>query len=501
MKYYLRMEGVNLSNFVYDTQDLSTVRGGGLLLLDAVDRVELQLESLATEITSISTGASSGLFEFKSDNGEQVCELVKKFLNDDIQLKHATFVIDVIEAGKDEEFSQKKEKLIAMNRWQQMQSPSLAVPSVFTGGKTPCTTDLIRPLSPNNNHQGKDGRVSVSVHQRRKYGLDNKRGAFYTNLPKYREQLPDNQKALVPLSIEAQDTVVRLSSPQFNDSFTKELDELSSNTDYGNLHNKIAVIYADGNSFGKRQQNFSITTQKGFDLLLKAYRSSFLLELLSRIISNAAWKNNGKSRIETLLWGGDEFMLVVPAWKGWETLQLFYELSATWTFENEPLTHSAGLVYCHHNAPIHRIKTLAHDLAEVCKKKSVVGEKGNYFAYQVLESFDHITGDVGKYLANVSIDNSVRSMILDGPSMGEIAQQIGELKNDSDFARGRVYTIVKALCSGNIETADTEIDKINKTINKDSVLTLEQLSKLLHENNRWMHIADLWNYIEPKEVK
>jgi len=36
-KYYLRMEGVNLNNFVYETQDLSTIRGSGLLLLKAVD--------------------------------------------------------------------------------------------------------------------------------------------------------------------------------------------------------------------------------------------------------------------------------------------------------------------------------------------------------------------------------------------------------------------------------------------------------------------------------
>ena len=38
--FLLRMEGVNLSNFVFDTQDLSTIRGGGLLLLDAALRVE-----------------------------------------------------------------------------------------------------------------------------------------------------------------------------------------------------------------------------------------------------------------------------------------------------------------------------------------------------------------------------------------------------------------------------------------------------------------------------
>ena len=35
-KYLLRIEGVNLNHFVFDTRDLSTVRGGSLLLLAAI---------------------------------------------------------------------------------------------------------------------------------------------------------------------------------------------------------------------------------------------------------------------------------------------------------------------------------------------------------------------------------------------------------------------------------------------------------------------------------
>jgi len=40
MTFYLRIEAVNLSHFINDTNDLSTTRGGSLLLLEAMDKVE-----------------------------------------------------------------------------------------------------------------------------------------------------------------------------------------------------------------------------------------------------------------------------------------------------------------------------------------------------------------------------------------------------------------------------------------------------------------------------
>lgn len=49
MSYYLRVEGVNLGNFVNDTNDLATIRGGSLLLLEAMELVE---ETIVQEIPS-----------------------------------------------------------------------------------------------------------------------------------------------------------------------------------------------------------------------------------------------------------------------------------------------------------------------------------------------------------------------------------------------------------------------------------------------------------------
>ena len=39
------------------------------------------------------------------------------------------------------------------------------------------------------------------------------------------------------------------------------------------------------------------------------------------------WKDDkGHSGLETLLWGGDEILWVVPAWKGWELARWFFGL-------------------------------------------------------------------------------------------------------------------------------------------------------------------------------
>jgi hypothetical protein len=499
-KYYLRIEGVNLSNFVYDTQDVSTIRGGGLLLLDAVEDVEKELNEHAKSVNAITTGASSGLFEFDADNGENVRNKIETFLNNHDQLKHATFVVDVIEAEDDKEFPAKKEELIALNRWQQMQSPSLAVPSHTTNSnsdKIACWIDMVRPATQKytDPETKKEVYLSKSVDVRRKHGREQKQ-KLYTDLPKHLRKFKESYEA--PEFKKVEENSAWLSEKPI---FTNDLNEISEGKDYGNLHNKIAVIYADGNDFGKFQRNFSKDELKKFDLLLKAYRSSFLLNLLDTMSKDNSWKNGDKYRIETLLWGGDEFMLVVPAWKGWETLNLFFKTSADWEFEDKKLTHSAGLVFCHHNAPIRRIKQLAHGLAEVCKNEKLFGTKGNYFAYQVLESFDHITGDVEAYLQKRSVSGDARSMILEGAKMGEIGgDNIAVLKADDDFARGKLHDIVKALRSGKQEEGATEeIEKIRKAAGEESRNALDNLKTLLHGNNSWLHIADLWDYIIEKE--
>ena len=74
----------------------------------------------------------------------------------------------------------------------------------------------------------------------------------------------------------------------------------------------------------------------------------------------SAVMDDGKDalRLEVLLWGGDEFTLVVPAWKGLEVLERFFQIAARLEFGSDvPMTHRAAVIFCHHNAPILQIRT------------------------------------------------------------------------------------------------------------------------------------------------
>ncbi len=463
MKYYLRMEGVNIGNFVYDTDDLSTVRGGGLLLLDAVKRVEESFKFLEP----ITTGASSGIFTFKADSNQEAekqCRFVKNLLAEDEALKHATFVVDVLPASSDEDdFAMAREKLLAMNRWQQMQAPSIAVP-VSQRDAEPCDLDMVRPtIKTKTGPAGKP--ISESVYQRRNYGKDQKQKFYKEHTGT--EDLPE---------------------------FVNDFSELSYDPETGNLHHKMAVIYIDGNSFGALQARLckTIKKQEDFDTKIKGYRKIFLQQMLASTVNKKEWQNNGKHRLETLLWGGDEIIWVVPAWLGWWTLANFYSLSRNWRFETEPLTHGAGLVFCHHNAPIQRITVLAHDLASLAKDK---GRKKNYVAYQVLESFDN----VGRDLAAFRRQRCPKvvypgELILDGAKMNPAIACMPAIRKG--MPRTKLQTIVDKLfhAPDNVELV---VENVKKDLNKETNEQLTALEDCFGSGPAfWMHLADLWDYIE-----
>src|SRR6266850_5757832 len=166
-KFYLRLEGVNISNYVFDTKDLSTIRGGGLILLNSIKDVENEFNQL----NFISTGASSGLFEFEASQEEagNLVRDIRHFLNND-KYKHATFVLNALAAVESENFVRDKETLIAHNRWQQMKSPFMAVPSQnYDTHVEPCAENKLRPAK-----EGGENEISLSVSERQNYGREQK---------------------------------------------------------------------------------------------------------------------------------------------------------------------------------------------------------------------------------------------------------------------------------------------------------------------------------------
>jgi len=219
MNCLLRVEAVNLSNFVYDTNKIQPMRGGGYLLLEAVQGLA-DNHFAGVKLESISTGASIGLFRFASDDPQGVCNAVLKHLRKATG-GHATFVVDWVQKG---DFEKDLQLLTAKNRWRQYQQPTLVLP--LSAGNEECYYDGLRPgvveiIMPEDNEK-KKAMLSGSVDFRRETG-----GKLRKNI--YRKILGEE--------------VTR--------TFTEDLHELAACEGKGNLNNKIAFIYLDGNKFTK----------------------------------------------------------------------------------------------------------------------------------------------------------------------------------------------------------------------------------------------------------
>jgi hypothetical protein len=87
--FYLRAEGVNLSQILDDTQDLSTIRGSSLMLLNVIDQIEGKLAAHAGSGGSfraperIMSGASIGLWRIDADDEKAAgtaAELLREWL-------------------------------------------------------------------------------------------------------------------------------------------------------------------------------------------------------------------------------------------------------------------------------------------------------------------------------------------------------------------------------------------------------------------------------------
>jgi len=400
MTALLRLEAVNLAHTIDDTEDLATRRGGGYMLLRAVHKVA---ERFNGDLAPIGTGASIGLFAILHGHDAQALrDKVAHYLREVSPFRHATFVVAIAD---DPDFPRGVERCVAGNRWQQMQSLGFA--TRWGTATQVCATDEIRPAASPHRHAGQAASLSVAARARGRAGGRNLRQSFYATELKL-----------------AQDTAARY---RFTDDFETLAAFPPDAPDYAglspNLDAKIAVFYADGNSFGAIQR--TCTTPQAlhaWDTEIKQRRRQLLQGLLDWLAATPQARTaDGALRLETLLWGGDELLFVLPAWLGLEFARRFFALSAGWAHGGHALTHAAGLVFAHRGAPIRHLQHLAKDLAQRAKDD---GDKHrNTLAWVVLESFDTTGDELDTHWQKCGIPgDGWRTLRLDEPRLDILAE-------------------------------------------------------------------------------
>ncbi len=417
---YLYLEAVNLGGVIDDTEDLSTRRAGGYMLLELVHQVK---EGCAARLSPVSIGASQGLFKLiPGQDMAEARQAVMAVLKRPLYAQATVLVADtVVERrpepfGKDD-FSAVCEYLRAVVRRRQLSALGCVTafgppPNTSVADKPKfklvCEVDAVRPASELRPFKTEDDWrwQSESVTLRRDEGVQLRQDFYQRELKGFTEAL----------------AIIK------DEFFTDHFDELSSfgYSEQGTLrpvlHHKIAVFYADGDSFGKLAGACKTPEAlTAWDALVQSQRRNFLAAMVTLLDKHPHGRNGERRnqrdnpkkpglRVETLMWGGDEFRLVLPAWLGFEVAQLFFDTcnidwpdctckvaepdctgTGTCTCACAPIRrgHSAALVFAHHNAPISQLDKLSKVLAEQGKDKDSSYKGMDSLHWITLESFDH----------------------------------------------------------------------------------------------------------------
>lgn len=513
MLQLINVEGINIGASVFDTEQLSVIRGSSFLLKAAIEFIAKKFEG---KLKAVSTGASSGLFEVSgvcSDGCEQLVNEISEALNKHEAYRFFTFVVVY---ASHHDFQIAKEMLVAKQRFVQLNTLTLAADPITEDGSgtnaQACavqgnragTQHNILPGNATSNHAAPE--ISASVKARFKYGRDS-RGSFYAG-----ELAANNQEKITEFK------------------FTTDIQALAHCEKYPKLNNKIAIFYLDGNGFSSinRKTVHSIEQQKEFDKKIQGLRRQFLGNLLNKLKSRDgsasdftdAYTHADELRFETLLWGGDEMFFVVPAWMGFDLLYTFYSLSANWTFGGEKLTHAGGLVFCSSKTPITKIKDLARQLADDIKEKDY-GRSANYFDCLVLESIDYpVESELNDFFQHQYGESaSFRYALTPIKNWhGENGFKVRLKTVLSRIPRGQIYKLARCVAQNDSEEKLNALQARLKVLATPAIYDelIEVLDALFQqpelsncENNtteqpltkangwRWIRLIELWHYLIP----
>ena len=447
--YYLRIEAVNLDYSIYDTHDISTIRGGSFMLHCAFKDISLE----NSEIIDLGSAASVGLFKAKLLDDSNPTEIACKIVHEiEEKVPFGTFVYAISPVSFQKSFSHQIQELTAECRLQQYQSLSFILPDE-KNSNTFCQFDGLRPAVNivMKGNEPKNISNEVLIRQQRGKTLRNK---LFTSL--------SNTSDLLDSSI-----------LDFESPFVNDLESLTKHPSAGKLDGKMAFIYIDGNRFGKIRDKLC-TTEENYLEFQRKIQDDLRFPAFKNIIRSAqnsvndsflVKTNNNKNqiRLETLLWGGDEIEWVVPSWQALNVLEIFFNsTSRNEFFHNINLTHSVGVVFCHHNVPILQIRHYAHRLCDLAKQDitsevDAINNDDNRIAFLNMTSFDMISGDIISFLEDYYGPISAKSMIIKSNEITKLKNNLSIIKRI--FPRNKVYEIISAL-------KENDENKINEILNR-----------------------------------
>lgn len=421
--WVLRIEAVNLSASVFNTSDLSTMRGASLALEEACEVMGPAVERAVHDrcyVEQIYAGGAQAAY-LLSDCSESLLEdvaqqmrqsLAAGLLGDgDVALPtgELCWVVDYQGAvGGDENVA--VDAAMLKSRFRQMRMPSL--PSVESM-QTPagmslrqrqgllCPIDTARPIDPN---------ASIWVRPGQFNAVELRRQTRSGKVVSVEHQVASRTKMLRDYGRQARQRLYGkrygftwLGQVRFSESFQDLVDSPPPDQPLS-ARNKMAVFYLDGAGFG------ALREQVGLRKFSNYLRDLYIDTLLQGVLRyyDAGWRSDRDRyalfrydhadtdsdpqafyRFETLFLGGEDWCFVTPGWLASEITEVVFDLLEKFNAEQE---QSAGLrlgvLICPIKTPIRRAKDLAHNLCDGARAIMGAGGVASAIDIEIMESVD-----------------------------------------------------------------------------------------------------------------
>lgn len=508
--YILRVEGVNFGSTLLDTNDISTIRGAGLALLRIPAAVELAFGRLSLPTPEeLFAGASqyAGVFTATDAVARQARDAVAAALaqpgpgatNRDANPNPAptpgdgvsasatphdptygaepfhqlSFVVDLVpgvDAPADRLAHAQDVRLPlaeAANRARQFRQWTIVPPPLTRGTTDFDPLERTRPADKRDVwlQDGERQPVSASTLDRRHYGRN-------ARLNFYRAQLPDHAERGNPAD-------GLLFAPSFQHIVANPPPDVRLSA-----RNAIALVYADGNGFGGIRKAVGV---RAFASDLDRKRKTLLAGMVDWLRRGQGWDtaprddddrprdvfstcvrekdgtNDRFLRFETLLYGGDEFLFVMPSWLALDFVRGLLAATRDWSAPmpaGTPLTHAIGVVICQVKTPIRLTRAIAHDIADAIKETKLkttdaVGIEVFEGLMPPLDGLDRFrfrlygppaagpdTADVTR-LTLMRGDFGLSARGTDGKAVaGDLIARIGSLRDSDALPRSQIHRIL-----------------------------------------------------------
>jgi hypothetical protein len=506
MTVLIWLEGIEFSEHVDDSNDLSVIRGSSLALLEAgaLGLAWLRTQAGCAAAELIFTGASLALFRVPVDEpcgrdiGRALLDHLAQLNRAPVKaggappMAHLRFVTGVSADTGDAAAIRRAQGLarLAQMTGDYPRRPAVRGSQMCTITRSLVADDQIKlsegqvqRLTLGTDHAGASAPVSTSAKARRFYGRRAREGFF--------GRLPATGFDCASLRF-TQDLHELVDDQAFNAEERADLGRAGvANRLPMSVRNKLAIFYADGNGFGKIRNAlggdakalalFSDTVQQ---LMQKHMLGRLIGELQGRANtplsepeaklrrgSAAVFATNDdpeddaafsaterRLRFELLMYGGDELCFVVPSWLGLEFARIFMAAVEGRTVTGtdgqvHALTFKAGLVFAPFKMPIASGRSLAKTLADM-SRLDVDGVPVNSLGVQAFESLEPpangleptraaLFGEPGEGSAGEAAKHAARHLPIRGTELADLIDDIMALKA-MGFPRSQLYQSLKA---------------------------------------------------------